>query len=383
MTSEKKLKIVILGSAHPLRGGLASYNERLAKALQDAGHEVTVYSFSLQYPSFLFPGKTQFSDGNPPAGINIKTKVNSVNPFNWYKTGRELKRLKPDILLIKYWLPFMGPCFGTVARLAKRNKHTKVISILDNIIPHEKRAGDSAFTKYFVKPVDGFIAMSVSVKEDLKKFSDSKPCLLQPHPLFDNFGEKVSREDALKHLNLAAGYRYLLFFGFIRRYKGLDLALEAMADERIKSLQVKLIVAGEFYEDDKPYHEQIERLNLKEQVLLFSDFIPNEQVKYFFSAADLVVQPYHHATQSGVTQIAYQFEKPMVVTNVGGLAEIVLDGKAGFVVKPDASEIADAVSKFFNPENEKELIEGVKEEKKKYLWERMVEAIESLYDKVK
>ncbi len=379
MHSNDKLKIVLLGSAHPLRGGLASYNERLAKALQDAGHSVTIYSFSLQYPSFLFPGKTQFSDGEPPENISIKSKVNSINPFNWLKIGYELCRMKPDILLLKYWLPFMGPCFGTIARITKWNKHTKVISILDNIIPHEKRTGDVSFTKYFVKPVDAFIAMSASVKEDLKKFSATKPCLLQPHPLFDNFGEKIPREDALRQLNLSPDFRYLLFFGFIRKYKGLDMVMKAMADEKIKSLPVKLIVAGEFYEDAKPYHDIIKELNLKERVLLFTDFIPNEKVKYYFSAADLVVQPYRHATQSGVTQIAYQFEKPMVVTNVGGLAEIVPDGKAGYVVEPDAAEIANAIHKFYESGNEQKLIEGVKEEKKKFGWDKMTEKIEELY----
>lgn len=277
----------------------------------------------------------------------------------------------------------MGPCFGTIARITKWNKHTKVISILDNIIPHEKRAGDTALTKYFVTPVNAFIAMSASVKEDLKKFSKTKTCLLQPHPLFDNFGEKVSREDALQQLNLSPDSNYLLFFGFIRKYKGLDIVLKAMADERIKSLPVKLIVAGEFYEDAKSYHDIIEKLNLKERVLLFTDFIPNEKVKYYFSAADLVVQPYRHATQSGVTQIAYQFEKPMVVTNVGGLAEIVPDGKAGYVVEPNVADIAGSIFDFFHTGSKQKLTEGVVEEKKKFLWERMVETIERLYSQIK
>ncbi|MEI7803269.1 MAG: glycosyltransferase [Bacteroidota bacterium] len=369
------MKIIILGSAHPLRGGLATYNERLAKALQSEGHSVTVYSFSLQYPGFLFPGKSQFSTEAAPKDLEIKTKVNSINPLNWIAVGNEIKNLKPDLIIVKYWLPFMGPCFGTILRRVKKNKHTKVVSVLDNIIPHEKRFGDVAFTKYFIKPVDGFVSMSANVKEDLKKFDTIKPSVLQPHPLYDNFGEKVEREESLKELNLSPAFRFLLFFGFIRKYKGLDILLEAMNDEKIKSLPIKLLVAGEFYEEEKPYTDLIEKLNLSERVLMFKDFIPNERVKYFFSAADLVVQPYRHATQSGVTQVAYQFDVPMIVTNVGGLGEIVTDGKSGFVVSPEPSEIAKAIQKAFQPGTLAALKAGVTEEKKRFSWKAMVDSI--------
>ncbi len=369
------MKIIILGSAYPLRGGIASYNERLAQALQIAGHDVTIYSFSLQYPGFLFPGKSQFSTDSAPADLKILTKVNSINPLNWLLVGGELKKLKPDLILVKYWLPFMAPCFGTILRRVKKNKHTKVVSILDNIIPHEKRVGDNLLTNYFVKVVDGFVSMSDNVKEDLKKFDTIKPSVLQPHPLYDHFGEQVSREQALNKLNLSSDFRYLLFFGFIRKYKGLDILLEAMADEQIKLLPIKLLVAGEFYEDEKPYLEQIERWNLHERVLLFKDFIPNEKVKYFFSVADMVVQPYRHATQSGVTQVAYQFNVPMIVTDVGGLAEIVPDGKAGYVVPPTSNDIANAIKRSFQSEELSRLKEGVLDEKKRFSWQAMVDSI--------
>ena len=372
------MKIIILGSAYPLRGGLATYNERLSKAFQDEGHDVTIYNFSLQYPSILFPGKSQYSTEGAPNDLKIITKVNSINPLNWYAVGNEIKNLKPDLIIVKYWLPFMGPCFGTILRRAKKNKHTKVISILDNIIPHEKRIGDKAFTKYFIKPIDGFVSMSEKVKDDLKQFDTTKPSVLQPHPLYDNFGEQVSREEALKELNLSPDFRYLLFFGFIRKYKGLDILLDAMADDKIKALPIKLLVAGEFYEDEKPYLEQIEKLKLEKRVLLIKDFISNERVKYFFSAADLAVQPYRHATQSGVTQVAYQFNVPMIVTDVGGLAEIVPDGKAGYVVPPTSNDIANAIVKTFQSDNLSNLISGVIEEKKRFSWRAMVDSITSL-----
>ncbi|MEY2828561.1 MAG: hypothetical protein RIQ33_419, partial [Bacteroidota bacterium] len=242
-------KIVILGSAHPLRGGLAAFNERLAKQFQDEQNEVIVYTFSLQYPSFLFPGTSQYTDEAAPKDLNIKIKVNSINPFNWIKVGLEIANQKPDILIVKFWLPFMGPCFGTILRLVKRNKTTKVISILDNVIPHEHRIGDKQFTQYFLKPVDGFIAMSASVKKDLHSFLPQAKCDFIPHPIYDNFGEIISKQAARAKLNIADDEKIILFFGFIRKYKGLDWILEAMKNEDLKKQNIKLLVAGEFYED--------------------------------------------------------------------------------------------------------------------------------------
>src|SRR5580700_183292 len=212
------MKIAILGSAHPLRGGLAAFNERLAYQLQKEGHEVVIYSFSLQYPSFLFPGKTQFTDETAPEGITIRTVVNSVNPLNWLQVGTKMNREKFDLVIVKYWLPFMGPAFGTILRRAKKNRHTRVLCIVDNIIPHEKRPGDEQFTRYFIKPVDAFITMSRDVLKDVKTFT-GKPAFYTPHPLYDIYNAAVSKEEACRHLGLDAGKKYILFFGFIREYK--------------------------------------------------------------------------------------------------------------------------------------------------------------------
>lgn len=370
------MNIAIIGSAHPLRGGLATFNESMASHLQNAGHNVTIYSFSLQYPSFLFPGKSQFTDEPAPKNLTIKTIVNSVNPLNWLKVGNEIKQSKPDLVIIKYWLPFMGPCFGTILRRIKKNKHTRIISILDNVIPHEKRPGDVAFTKYFLKPVDAFIAMSKEVLNDLRTFTQ-KPALFSPHPLYDNYGIAVSKDDACKKIQLDPTKKYALFFGFIRKYKGLDLLLEAMSDKRIQQQDIKLIVAGEFYEDRTSYDELIAKHHLQDQVKLFTEFIPNEEVRYYFSAADVVVQPYKSATQSGITQIAYHFEKPMIVTNVGGLPEVVPDGKVGIVTAPNPQNIADTIVKFYNAPIEN-LKENILEEKRKYSWETFIDRLISL-----
>lgn len=369
------MKIVILGSAHPLRGGLASYNERLAREFINQGHEVEIYTFSLQYPDFLFPGTTQFSDEPRPRDLNIHVSVNSVNPFNWYKVGKEIAALMPDVMLVKFWLPFMAPALGKISRLVKRNGKTKVISILDNIIPHEKRFGDFFLANYFVKSVDGFIAMSESVLTDLNRFDRKKPRTFSPHPLFDNFGEPISKVDAYKKLGLAINEEHLLFFGFIRDYKGLDLLLQAMADDRIKQQHIKLIVAGEFYTDPKPYAELIKSLGIRDKLILKTDFIPDSEVRNYFCAADMVVQPYKHATQSGVTQICYHFNRPMLVTNVGGLPEIVPHEKVGYVVEPNPTAIADAIVRFYANHEEHRMRDCIKEEKKKYAWSEMLNKI--------
>ena len=364
------MKIAILGSAHPLRGGLAAFNERLAYQLQDQGHEVVIYSFSLQYPSFLFPGKTQFTDEPAPKGLTIRTVVNSVNPINWIIVGAVMREAKYDLVIVKFWLPFMGPAFGTILRRIRENKVSKVVCIVDNMIPHEKRPGDKPFTKYFVKAVDAFVTMSHEVLKDVKTFSD-RPALFTPHPIYDSYGTAVGKQEACAKLGISPDKKYLLFFGFIRDYKGLDLLLQAMADERIRQAGIELIVAGEYYSKDaaETNNKIIEEHHLQRVIHLRTDFIPTSEVRYYFSAADLVVQPYKSATQSGITQIAFHFEKPMVVTNVGGLAEVVPDGKVGFVAEPDPVSIADAILKFYQPGSIPDLQQHILNEKKKYTWD--------------
>lgn len=372
------MRVIIVGTAYPYRGGLSAFNERIAYEYLSQGHEVEIYTFSLQYPGFLFPGKTQYSEEPAPKGLTIYRKVNSCNPFNWIKVGREIRKKRPDLMITKYWLPFMAPCLGTIERLVRKNKHTRVISILDNIIPHEHRIGDKIFSKYFVGATDGFVAMSKSVLGDLGLFDTKKPRQFCPHPLYDHYGKILPKEEAKNIIGIDSNTRYVLFFGFIRTYKGLDLLFDAFADSRLKEMNVKLLVAGEFYGDPKPYMDQIDRLGIQDRVVLKTDFIPDSQVNRYFSAADIVAQPYKSATQSGVTQIAFHFEKPMLVTNVGGLPEIVPDGKIGYVVEPDSRSIADAMVRYFEENKEAAFTEGVREEKKKYAWTEMTKAIEQV-----
>lgn len=375
-------RIVLLSPAHPLRGGIASSTERLAIELQQSGYSVTIYSFSLQYPAILFPGKTQYSDGPAPEGVDILTVVSSINPLNWIKVGNRLKREAPDLIIARYWLPFIGPSMGTILRRAKRNGKTKVLAITDNVIPHEKRPGDRLLTNYFIQAVDGFVVMSRSVMDDIRRFTDDKPVSYIPHPIYDNYGRPVSRAEAIAALSLAANERYLLFFGFIRAYKGLDLLLKAMADERVRELGLKLIIAGEFYESPDQYHRIIESENLQDRVILHNQYIPNENVRYYFAVADLIVQPYKSATQSGISQLAYHFEKPMVVTRVGGLPEIIAHQREGYVVKVEVKAIADAIVDYFRNERAEQMVKEVKEGKKRFSWENMVKGIQNLYEQL-
>lgn len=372
-------KVIIIGPAHPLRGGLATFNQRLAKQFTNEGHECSIVSFSLQYPSFLFPGITQYSTDPAPQDLTIHTLINSVNPLNWLSVGKKLKKWKPDLIVVRYWLPFMGPALGTILRQVKKNRHTKIVCIADNVIPHEKRPGDIPFTKYFLKAVDAFVTMSEKVLSDLRKFT-GQPAQLVQHPLYDNFGEPISKNDARKFLGLNESGKIILFFGFIRQYKGLDLLLKALADERIRNENIMLLVAGEFYEDDKPYQQLIQENNLQEQVILKTNFIPDSEVKYYLCSGDCVVQPYKNATQSGVTPLAYHFEKPMIVTNVGGLPSLVPHEKVGLVCEPDSKSIAESILRFYQL-GEQYFIPHLRSEKQKYSWGKLTEAIFNLAGK--
>lgn len=373
--------IKIIGPAYPYRGGIATTNERLAQEFVSMGFEVEIETFTVQYPSFLFPGKTQYNLKSAPENLSIRRTINSVNPLNWLSVGSRIRKEKPDLVIIRYWLPFMAPCLGTIAGQIRKNRYTRIICLADNIIPHEHRTGDRALTNYFIQRIDGLIAMSQSVLAEAKTFRKDLNLAFCPHPIFDNYGERLSFEVAKQKLNLDIHTKYLLFFGFIRDYKGLDLLLNAFADERLRKYPVKLLIAGEYYSSPEPYLELIKKNNLADLIELRTDFIPDEEVNLYFSAADMVVQPYKSATQSGVTQIGYHFNKPMLVTNVGGLAEIIPDGKIGYVVEPDSQNIADALVDFYENERMTEFEANIVEEKMKFSWANMVNTFLSVYNR--
>jgi glycosyltransferase involved in cell wall biosynthesis len=370
------MNIVIIGTAYPLRGGIAHYNALLYKHLSKQ-HNVSIVTFSRQYPSILFPGKTQDEQGGIENALPTEQLIDSINPFTWYTAAKAIARKKPDLLIFKYWLPFFGPCFGTIARLVRRWTGTKVLFICDNVIPHEKRIGDRAFTRYAFHAVDAFIAQSASVEKDLNSFWPGSRYALVPHPVYEIFGSSVPKDIARTALGLT-DERIILFFGYVRRYKGLHILLDAMP-AILKSVKVKLLVVGEFYDDEQKYRNQIAANDIQKNVLVHSDYVPNEEVSKYFSAADIVVLPYVSATQSGIVQIAYQFDKPVIATDVGGLSEVVLNGRTGFIVKPESPKaVAEAVVSFYREGREEEFVRNVREEKKKYSWDNIVQAIERL-----
>jgi len=361
--------LVIIGPAWPLRGGLAAFDEKLSSTFSQKGINSSIETFSLQYPQFLFPGKTQYSNQPAPENITIHITINSINPFNWISVGWKLRKAAPSMIIVRYWLPFLAPCLGTICRIAKSNNKTKVIAIVDNMIPHEKRFGDVLFTKYFANSVDGFLTMSNKVNNDVRVFS-KKPTLVSPHPIFDHFGSPITKEDARKKLNIPNDQKLILFFGFIRKYKGLDLLLKAMAKDEIKLAGIHLMIVGEFYEDATPYQELINTLGIKDKIHIVEGFIEDKEVKHYVCSADFIIQPYRNATQSGVTPLAYHFEKPMLVTNVGGLADTVPNNKVGVVVEPTVESIAKGIQTLYQ-NGEQFYWPQIKIEKQQYTWEQM------------
>lgn len=373
------MKVIILGTAWPYRGGLATFNERLARQFVSEGHEVEIWTFTLQYPSFLFPGKTQYTNEPAPADLTIRRVLNSCNPINWLRVGHAIRKAAPDMLICCYWMSFFAPAFGLVSRIARRNERTRCIALVHNMIPHEPNILDKLFAPYFVASQDGFVALSESVVGDIEKVESQtsrvkRPKTFSPHPIYDHYGERMSKNEACKALNLPADKNYMLFFGLVRAYKGLDLLLGAFGCVKDQLPNLQLIIAGEFYEDEDKYRAQIVQLGLADRVIIRNEFIPDGDLRKYFGAADLIVQPYKTATQSGVTQVAFHFEKPMLVTNVGGLGEIVHDHQMGYACEPTVEAIANDVSDYFTNNRQEAYTSYLQKEKTKYTWSKMTEA---------
>jgi glycosyltransferase involved in cell wall biosynthesis len=370
------VNITIISTAYPLRGGIAHYTALLAQALGKR-HKVSIVTFKRQYPSFLFPGKTQEEQDESRHPDPAPQLVDSINPWNWLTVGRTLRAQNPDLIIFKYWLPFFAPCFGTILRVAKHGTNCKGLVICDNVFPHEHRPFDKSFTRYLFSATDYFVVQSHAVEKELKLFKPDAQLRYSPHPVYDNFGVPMAKQEARQLLNLTSS-RVLLFFGYVRRYKGLHILLEAIA-EVVKTLDVHLLVVGEFYDDEGQYRKQIEELGIIRQVSVYSNYVPNAKVAQFFSAADAVVLPYSSATQSGIAQIAYNFDTPLIVSNVGGLAEVVEDGVTGMIVPPDDPHaLAKTITAFYHGARQQEFSENVKRVKHQFTWDNLVHAIESL-----
>ena len=377
------MRIVILGTAWPYRGGLAAFNERLARQFVAEGHEVEMVTFTLQYPGFLFPGKTQYSNEKAPEGLKIVREMHSCNPLSWLKVGRRLRREAPDLLISCYWMAFFAPCYGVIQNIVKRNGRTRCVGLVHNMIPHEPNVLDRCLAPFYVKQTDGFVALSDSVVKDIASLDkEGKPKTFSPHPVYDHYGDKMDKQAACEALGLDKEKDYMLFFGLVRAYKGLDLLLDAFGKVQDELMNLQLIVAGEFYEDEERYLKQIADNGLKDRVIVKNEFVADGDLRKYFGAADLIVQPYRTATQSGVTQVAFHFEKPCLVTNVGGLGEIIHDGRMGYAVEPQVDAIANALKDYYENKRQAAFTEYLIEEKKKYEWSKMSETIKKLYDDV-
>ena len=382
------MKIILLGTAHPYRGGLATFNERLASQFRSEGHEVELWTFTLQYPSFLFPGKTQYTNEPAPEGLLIRRELNSCNPFNWLRVGRAIRKAAPDLLICCYWMSFFAPSYGLISRMARRNGKTRCVALVHNMIPHEPNILDKLFAPYFVTSQDGFVALSESVLGDIEgieqKITNHKsqitnnPKAFSPHPIYDHYGAQMGKTEACKALSLPEAKDYMLFFGLVRAYKGLDLLLDAFGQVKDRLPELQLIIAGEFYEHEDKYRAQIAANGLEDRVILRNEFIPDGDLRKYFGAADLIVQPYKTATQSGVTQVAFHFEKPMLVTNVGGLGEIVHDHQMGYACSPDAAAIAQDLADYFENNRQAAFTAYLQKEKTKYAWSNLTKAFEGI-----
>jgi glycosyltransferase involved in cell wall biosynthesis len=372
------LKIVIIGTAYPLRGGIAHYVALLYRKLQERGHEVTVISFKRQYPGIFFPGKTQQDFSQDVPRIPSESLLDSINPISWLHTSWRVKQLRPDLLIFKYWMPFFAPSYATIAFLIHKFVGSKICFICDNITPHEKRIGDQLLNWIAMRAADCFIVQSTIVRDDLLQLRPDARFRQVPHPIYEIFSQTQTKEAARRSLGIGAKERILLFFGYVRVYKGLHCLLDAMPHV-LSKLAARLFVVGEFYDDRQVYLDQITRLDLTTHVTVVDRYILNEEVGTYFMAADVVVLPYLSATQSGIVQIAYNYDRPVIVTAVGGLPEVVVDGKTGYIVPVnDPIALASAIVRFFEQGKGDELSRNVRAHKQQYSWERLAAAIEEL-----
>ncbi len=370
------MKILLFGPAYPLRGGMAHFIALLYTELTRRGHDVEIINFTRQYPDLLFPGKTQKESGDAGIPVPSTPLIDSINPFNWLRQGMALRKKNADLVISTYWLPFFGPSTGMLHKLLRWGK-TKTLTILHNVIPHERRPGDIAFTKFLFRHTDYFIAQSESVEKDLLKFVPNARYKRVSLPMFSLFKDRIPKAEAKKILNIT-DEKVIMFFGYIRPYKGLHVLIDAMKILKAK-MNLHLLICGEFYGDEEKYRTQMKDAGIEPITTVYSDYIPNEKVHLYFSAADVVVQPYVSATQSAIAQMAYFFSSPIIATNVGALPEVVIHEKSGLIVPPnDPAALADAILRFYNEKMEQKLMAGAGEERKKYTWEAMAEAIENL-----
>lgn len=339
-------KAIFIGPAFPYRGGIAAFNENLATTFQKNGWECKIYTFTQQYPNLLFPGKNQYATDTKAPDLSIKRAIYSTNPLNWLKISKDIVKEAPDIIITQYWMPFMAPAFGTILRGVKKElPRTLCATIIHNFKAHERWIGDKQLNKYVANRTDLLVSLSTSVQKDIEESLPHKKVISLFHPIYDHYGEPVTKTKALDHLKLDPEFSYFLFFGLVRAYKGVDMLIDALPMVKTNK-PFKLIIAGEFYEDEKKYNTQIKKLGLEDKIIIKNEYIPNHEVPHYFCASDCIILPYRTATQSGVVPIAIHFEKPVIVTSVGSLSDIINKHKIGRIAQSDPADIARQIDSF-------------------------------------
>jgi D-inositol-3-phosphate glycosyltransferase len=370
-------RIAIIGPAWPFRGGLANFNERLAKEWMARGNHVTIHTFTKQYPDFLFPGTSQFSDSEAPSDLSIERSIHAYNPLQWRFAAATIAARTYDLVLIRFWLPAMGPALGHVAASLVGNSGTRVVALIDNLYPHEPRPLDRWLTNKFIAHPHGFVTMSNMVASQLQQLVGGKPVCQAPHPMYDDYGAAIEQSQARIKLGIERDAPVLLFFGFIRKYKGLDLLMHALNDQRLRDVGLKVVIAGEWYEESSPYKSLAAELNLDDMLIWHDHFISESNIATYFSAADAVVQPYRNATQSGISALSFAYSKPLISTRVGGLAEVIEDGQTGFLCDPEPTSICDAIVRWIHTPDKDAMVNAIGQRRSQMTWERLINVIEA------
>ena len=380
------LKRIIIGPGYPLRGGISESNQALDECFQKKGESSHIISYNLQYPKLLFPGKKQTIQGTIHPHPTTVELINTINPFSWYQCVKYIIAENPDYVIVRYWHPYFALCLSYISR-ALLKESISVLAWIDNINPHESVPFQTILTNTFLKYCDSLLVMSYAVKEEVLKYNVAKDKLItvSPHPIYNVFGSIIPKKKARKRLGLTSesidNTRYILFFGLIRQYKGLDLLLDVMSSDKIKELNIKLIVAGEFYDSKTKYIDKIKSLGIEDSIVIHDFYIPNESVVNYFCASDIVVQPYLSATQSGVSMVACNFNKPMLLTNVGGLSEYVNDQQDGYLVNVDKTSIIEALEDYYLNNREEAFVSQIKQKKTSLTWGHLANEFDKLYKK--
>ncbi len=368
--------IALLGPAYPLRGGgIATYTETLAATYQRLGRRAAVFTFRYQYPPWLFPGSTQWSREPAPADVITYPIIHSLWPANWLQVAQRIAAWQPQLLLVNVWLPFLAPCLGSITRLVRRfHPGVRAVGIVHNVTPHERFPFARPLTRFVLGALEGFLVLSQAVAEELRHFDRTKPRRIHPHPAFD-YGPPVPQDEARRRLQLPLDAPLVLFFGLVRPYKGVDLLLEAMA---LTPVPLLLLIAGEWYMDPEPFRQRAYQLGVSNRVRIDNHFIHRQEAPLYLCAADIVVQPYRSATQSGVTPLAFRYERPVIVTRVGGLPELVEPGKTGYVVDPTPEALAAALTDFFAGQRAVSFKPHLRAAAHLWSWESVVDTVDAL-----